>query len=388
MTGTSTVTARYLFPTAVSLGYPHLEVIALTTNATHSVYRKLRSANATSPADWSPAGASFELVGGAVSAASSSVAIRQRRDPSDWYTDLFVTGSDTALYEKYHGTDNVWSGPGPDTWVPTSPLGNTVLSAPAVVTRGSPYDDLFALARGAHTSIHHMRLTGGVGWGPFEDLGGGDMAFAPAALSWPGGSGSTANAGPRVDVFGVSNTSFHLLHTYAEDGASWATFNGGATTFQDLGGFVTSTPAVVARATGVLDVFARGGDAGLWHLGFANGSWGAWERISDGKTTIQGQPNALSWDEDRIDVFAWGSDGALLTKSWDAKARTWSPSQEGFDQIGSGLSGPPNSVSDAPGSMHVFAYGLYGSVVWKHWNASDGGKWPTGDFVNLGTPDF
>ena len=297
----------------------------------------------------------------------------------DNVTHLYITEDDGNVYEKLHSNDQVWSGwngnSGPGSWTPIADPGAAV-SAPVIVSHVELVNDVFVLAKGTRNStIHNKRWANGV-WGNYSDLGGGDMQFTPAAVSWDG---------TRVDVFGVSLANNHLFHTYAGDGTTWAIFNGGASNFEDLGGFYTSSPVAVSRAKGFLDVFARGGDGGLWQLSY-NGSWSPWTLISS-NTTIQGQPDALSWDANRIDIFAWGSDNSLLTKSFNAQTGQWTPSDR-FDQIGTGLSGPPKSVSDAAGSMHVFVYGLYGSVAWKQWNISAGGKWPTGDFVVLGTPIF
>jgi len=101
------------------------------------------------------------------------------------------------------------------------------------------------------------------------------MQFMLAAVSWDG---------MRVDVFGVSLVNNYLFHTYAGDGTIWAIFNRGASGFEDLVGFCTLSPVVVLRAKGILDVFARGGDGGLWQLLY-NGSWSPWTLIS-GKTII------------------------------------------------------------------------------------------------------
>jgi hypothetical protein len=120
------------------------------------------------------------------------------------------------------------------------------------------------------------------------------------------------------------------------DGTTWATFNGGTSAFEDHGGFLTSSPVVLSRGKGLLDVFARGGYAGLWRFSY-NGTWSPWTSIS-GNVTIQGQPDALSWDLNRINVFTWGSDNALLTKTFNARTDQWTPSS-GFHQIETGLSG-------------------------------------------------
>jgi len=382
MTGTSTVTGRYLYPTAVSWGYPHMEVFALTTNTQYSVYRKSRFPNATSVDDWQPSGKDFETVGGAI-ADGSSIAVRARMATGN-NTDIFVTSSDGGLYLKWHQSNQVWSGGNdPNTWEPVDNRSRTSAGQPAVITRDLGLrDDIFVLGNGARATIRHLRWTGKTGrpdepgtFSALENLGGADMQFAPAAVAWDD---------TRMDVFGVGKENNHLFHTFF-DGSAWASFNGGSATFEDLGGFLTSTPAVVSRAKGTIDVFARGGDGGLWHLAY-DGKAAPWVRIS-GSTQIQAQPDALSWDPQRIDVFAWGTDNALLTKTLDTNTGLWTPA-EGFYHIGVGLSGPPKSVSDGPGSMHVFAYGQFGSLIWKSWSSSTGGKWPSGDFLQLGTPDF
>jgi hypothetical protein len=100
------------------------------------------------------------------------------------------------------------------------------------------------------------------------------MQFTPAAVSWDR---------VRVDVFGVSSTNNYLFHTYIGDSTIWAIFNGGAS-FEDLAGFYTLSPVIVLRAKGILNIFARGGDRGLWQLLY-NRSWSPWTLIS-GKTTI------------------------------------------------------------------------------------------------------
>jgi hypothetical protein len=248
MTGTSTIVARYLFPTPISWGYPHLEVVALTTNTSNSVYKRYRPSNATSSQDWYPSDGTFELVGGAVNVGSSVAVLSGIQ--GDNVTHLYITEDDGNVYEKLHSNDQVWSGwngnSGPGSWTPIADPGAAV-SAPVVVSHVELVNDVFVLAKGTRNStIHNKRRANGV-WGNYSDLGGGDMQFTPAAVSWDG---------TRVDVFGVSLANNHLFHTYAGDGTTWAIFNGGVSNFEDLGRFCTSSPVVVSRAKGFLDVFA------------------------------------------------------------------------------------------------------------------------------------
>jgi hypothetical protein len=115
----------------------------------------------------------------------------------------------------------------------------------------------------------------------------------------------------------------------------------------------------VSRGAGKLDVFVRGGDAGLWHISWDN-TWSNWTTIS-GNKTIQAEPEAISPRVDRVDVFSWGSDNILLHKSLDTTADAWTPA-DGFETFGEGLGGPPKGVVDAPGSIHIFSFSRYGDV--------------------------
>jgi hypothetical protein len=115
----------------------------------------------------------------------------------------------------------------------------------------------------------------------------------------------------RLGVFVVHPVTKALYHVYY-DSSSWQR-NG---SFENLGGYCTERPTVVSRSTRHIDVFARGGDAGLWHLSHLQ-MWSNWTSIS-GSTSIQAEVEALSWDPNRIDIFAWGADQSLLHKSYNA----------------------------------------------------------------------
>lgn len=79
MTGSPTSVAPGLAPTAISWGYPHLEIFALTNNDTSSVYRKYRNENATSETDFLPGGSEMELVGGGIDTnLAPSIAVNYR----------------------------------------------------------------------------------------------------------------------------------------------------------------------------------------------------------------------------------------------------------------------------------------------------------------------
>jgi YD repeat-containing protein len=191
-------------------------------------------------------------------------------------------------------------------------------------------------------------------WSNAIEVPGPDLQpMASAVVAWNGND-------TRLDIFAVSRANSHLLH------ASWDAETAKWSQYEDLLGFVTTPPVAVSRGPGLIDVFARGGDAGLWHLAYDDkaSSWSNWTRIS-GDTKIQGQPDAISADANTLDVFAWGEDGSMLHKSFDPVSNSW-PLGDGFDVlVDSGLSGPPKSVSDAPGRIYVLAYDDQGQLIWK-----------------------
>jgi hypothetical protein len=53
----------------------------------------------------------------------------------------------------------------------------------------------------------------------------------------------------------------------------------GSTGWVNLGGYLTSSPGATSWSSGTIDVFARGGDNGLWQRFYNKGAWGTWTSI-------------------------------------------------------------------------------------------------------------
>jgi Repeat of unknown function (DUF346) len=62
-----------------------------------------------------------------------------------------------------------------------------------------------------------------------------------------------------------------------------------------------------------LDVFARGTDNAMHHQWWDGSSWSGWEKRGG---TLTGGPAAVSWGPNRIDTFAIGTDKALYHQWW------------------------------------------------------------------------
>lgn len=170
-----------LSPTAVSWGYPHLEVFALTQNTTKSVYRKTRDFDAVSESDFLPPGRGMSLVGGPVDTAiGPAVGVTLRRTyepPRNLYwsrTEMHIyNGNDQGGIFKFHDNNvDHWTpwGPqpdvsklsNPDIWEPLPP--DVFLSAPALVNyeRSLDIGKVFFISPSVTVGadVHYFQFTG------------------------------------------------------------------------------------------------------------------------------------------------------------------------------------------------------------------------------------
>ena len=174
--------------------------------------------------------------------------------------DLFVQGTDGALWHKWY-TGTSWSG-----W--QSLGGKLTSSAAAATAPGSSRIDVFV--RGTDGAIWQRTTTNkGSSWSGWTSRGGQiPVNTVPAACSWSSG---------RVDLF-ANGTDGQLWWKYTTNGGS--SWTGWQALGRPLGESLTSSPAVAAPASGIMDVFVRGGDNGLWERTYSSGSWSGWTSIA------------------------------------------------------------------------------------------------------------
>ncbi|KAI1847955.1 hypothetical protein JX266_006068 [Neoarthrinium moseri] len=380
MTGSPTSVAPGLAPTAISHGYPHLEIFAVTKNTTHSIYRKHRNSNATALTDFLPAGRDLELVGGTIDVSRKPSIAVSRRNHKDTIesegtnrTELHFSGTGNNYgYRKYHDSDELWPG-GPNNSKAFTSGQYQFASSPTQVVY-HPNEDMlktFVLSQGTSglSVFYYQWHQEDNSWSSAIPVQSGDMHqwSTPVVVAWAGDD-------TRLDVFVIARANNHLLHAFKDsDTDRWSEY-------EDLKGFVTTPPVAVSRASGTLDIFARGGDGGLWHLAFTiDGQWASWKRIS-ATTKIQGQPDAISVSSHSIDVFAWGEDGSMLHRRYDSNAQQWMPT-DGFEiLINETLAGPPRAMTDGTGDIHIFAYSHRGELLWKTLDIDAASK---GDVLSL-----
>lgn len=174
MTGTVTSVAPGLAPTAVSWGYPHLEVYALTKNTSQSIYWKWREPNATSESETIPPGKDMILVGGGVdttaapSMAVAATAYQEDNRVQNYTLINMCSPSGQGSYYKNHSDDYVWNrGSDPGEWAVFPNLG--CLSAPAMphYARDVRASASFAIGSGdkdTAAAVQYFEWAAGAGW--------------------------------------------------------------------------------------------------------------------------------------------------------------------------------------------------------------------------------
>lgn len=193
--------------------------------------------------------------------------------------------------------------------------------------------------------------------GIWEDLGG-----APAGITQS--PGAAVRGGFNIHL-GIRGSDGQLYHRYW-NGNQWSGW-------EQRGGTLASGPSLVSWDAGRLDGFACGTSQNLIHCSWnvATG-WSQWENLSAVLPTqypIQFAPAAVSWNTNRLDVFATrAGDGHLLHCWWDGVR--WN----GFEDLGGILNAAPAVVTSGMNRLECYGRGTDGQVYQRRWN---GTRWDT-----------
>ena len=241
--------------------------------------------------------------------------------------DLFAKGTDGALWWKH------WDG---TTWSAGTSLGGYLTSDPAAVSRSAGKITVFV--RGGSGSLWSKSTTdGGATWSGWNEIGGQLLA----------GTGPTAYAyGDRIGwlVTGTNNALYHMW-----DDAT------GRHGWENLGGYLTSSPGATSSGSGAIDVFVRGSNGALWQREYNNG-WSGWT-AAGGVLAPNTGPAVCSWGAGRLDVFVTGTSGVLWhwSGSWD-------------QSLGGYTTSSPAATSPTSGVINVFVRGGSGALWQKSYN--------------------
>jgi hypothetical protein len=218
---------------------------------------------------------------------------------------------------------------------------------------GSPNPAWLALFK---QYIDHLKSRGDV---IFTTLGGQPLmnpSPAPAVCSQDGNS---------LDVF-AQGTYHALWNKHYQPGSGWSSW-------EYLGGYLTSSPAATSPANGVIDVFVRGTNGALYSKQLSGGVWGSWNNIG-GQLAPGTGPAVCAQNANSLDVFVQGTNGALYHKSYTGTWTSW-------QNLGGYLTSSPAATSPANGVIDVFVRGTNGALWESSYNngsyawASIGNTW-------------
>lgn len=141
--------------------------------------------------------------------------------------------------------------------------------------------------------------------------------------------------------------------------------------YENLGGQLTSGPAVASSGANRLQVFARGTTSEVMQKSY-DGEWSIWRNVG-GSVHEDSAPGAISWGAHPIDLFIRGTDDALWYNSHNGS--TWS----GWESLGGTLTSGPAVASTLIGQLDVFARGDKGQLIhnsyfgdWSGWETLGG----------------
>lgn len=303
-----------------------------------------------------------------------------------WNRKIWKSYSNPGTWHNYTGanphTDHIhfsfsWPGARKQTtfWnsagsqhVPTwGPWGTTVArcdSGPVADSWSPRKTDVFTTS--SRGTLLHRWMVSGQGWGPgdgWRDLG------SPPGVKLTSQPAAVARAEGLINVF-VRGSDGALWQIYYTPSSSWSRWT-------SLGGVCRSAPAAASWSADHLIVMTLGGGGAVWERSWA-GRWYPWRRVPGGSLTSA--PAVTSWGKGRIDVFGRGPGGDLLHNVYQT-GKGWM----GFRSRGGVLSNAtPAAVSMYKGRVDAFVIGTNGAIYRKRWED----RWlpPGSAWDNLGSP--
>ena len=196
-----------------------------------------------------------------------------------------------------------------------------------------------AFALGGNSRLYKKSWVAGGSWSAWASMGTETWVSAPDLCSR--GTGS-------YEVF-IRNSTALWKKTWSGGGwSAWASLGAPA-----VG--LTGDPTAVSYGPNNIDVFCRGGDGALWKNSFLNPGWSGWTSWGG---QIQDNPDACSPGRNHIDVFYRGTDNHLRKVTWVAgEPLAWA-------DLGEALTSGPGVVSYNSSVLDVFFRGT-DNFLWK-----------------------
>jgi len=279
------------------------------------------------------------------------------------HLDVFWTGSDggvgTTWWDQNFNSGR-WNAP-----FPIAPPGAAVAGAVTCVARNQDHLDVFWIGTdgGVGTAWWDQNFNSGRWNAPFP--------IAPPAVAAAGAIACVARNQDHLDVFWIG--------TDGGVGTGWwdQSVNSGRwnPTFPIAppGAAVAGAITCVARNQNHLDVFWVGPDGGVgtawWDQNINNGQWNPPFPIAPPGAAVAGAIACVARNQNHLDVFWVGPDGAVGTAWWDQNINNgrWNPPFP-ITPPGAAVAGGIACVARTPNHLDVFWIGPDGAVGTVWWD--------------------
>jgi hypothetical protein len=236
-------------------------------------------------------------------------------------------------------------------------MGGTFVSDPDICSWGDG-GHFEIVARGTDNALWHRYWDWHVGsWSSWESLGG-KLSSGPGCVSW----------GPnRVDIVAraADNT---VLHWY------W----NGFWQSENLGGEISDEPDIASTEANKLDIFGRSPNGSIAHRWFNGSTWAGWETLGTSGSIVSGV-SAVGSGGNRVDVVGRASNNSVYHLYYSSG---WY--SENFGGIAQGI---PDMSTWKPGNYDVWMRGTDNGLWQKWWTGSKWSDWGfTGQYSLYSSP--
>jgi hypothetical protein len=266
---------------------------------------------------------------------------------------VFVRAADGTILERHlaAGAWTEWAAiPGLD--AQSGPAAAAFMGTIQLFARGPGLGSLW------HNSLQDGR------WSGWVEVPGGPVASAPALVQRRG------REILDVAVRGTDNSIRHRWLTPSQN-PPWSGWD-------ELGGNLTSAPAIVSWRTDQLDVWSRGTEGNIYGRYAYQAPWGDWYGVPGGAQAL-GAPTVVSRDTNQFDLFIRWIDNTVHLRHWDSGAGWGAWTRVDYQPVDSS----PAVASDQPSRMTIFAR-IGDGIQTRTWSALPTPNWSP--WTSLGTP--
>ena len=175
----------------------------------------------------------------------------------------------------------------------------------------------------------------------------------------------------------VSKQSNANSEMYSGDGHQW---NPPKLELETLGNGLATPPVAVTWGDDRLDVFGLDDHDVIKHQYWDGSAWlphtAEFENLG-GACNSQYAIAAATWGKHRLDVFCVGPDGDLLHQYYDGSQ--WQPSAGSLESLGGSLAGDLSVVSWGTNRLDIFSVNEQGHIVHLYWDGHQWSEWETFD---------